>query len=704
MSAENETPGFDASLMPAGSGDPWRHLSGFRRYLVPVIAVCWSLFQLAIASNWAVQWGETEIMFGKVLDSTYTRCIHLAFALAIAFLGLVPMRKPRFGVEYFSDRRRLHFFDILLAVVGALAALYLVFFYEDIAQRAGKATAFDIAVGVVLLVVVLEACRRSIGPALSVLALMFILYAFFAESAPGPLASRATSLPRFIDQMTLGTEGVFGVPLYVSATKVYLFVLFGAMLERSGGGRYFTNLALSVLGRFRGGPAKAAVLSSGLTGMISGSSIANIVTTGTFTIPLMKKVGYPPRKAAAIEVAASTDGQLAPPIMGAAAFIIAEYVTGANYVDVIKAAAIPAFASYAALIYITHIEACKLGLKGMSRDETPVFHKVLASGLHYLLPVGFLLYLLVIMRFQPETAAFTCCMVMGLITVLQRPVVALATKSGQWKKELGHGFVDLWESLAAGGKNMVSVALACAGAGVIVGVVSMGLGGIITQLVEAASMGYILLMLIITALACLIIGMGLPTTATYITMATLTAPIIVSIGETHTIVIPLMAAHLFVFYFGILADDTPPVGLAAYAAAAIAKSEPIPTGIQAFLYDIRTAILPFMFIFNADLILHGIDSVPFGIYIFAMACVANFAFAAVTQGWFATKNRWYEVPFLLAVTLILFRPDLIARWLSIPYGQRYWTSLIGLALFFGVYGWQRVRTKADRMDSSEVAA
>ena len=540
-----------------------------------------------------------------------------------------------------------------------------------------------------LIVLLLEASRRVIGPALSVIAIAFCAYSFLGPYMPDFIAFKGVSLGRFIGQMTMSTEGIYGIPLDVSATIVFLFVLFGAMLERAGAGRYFIQLALSLLGGFKGGPAKAAVLGSGLTGLVSGSSVANIVTTGTFTIPLMKKVGYPPKKAAAVEVAASTDGQLAPPIMGAAAFIIAEYVN-VPYIEVVKAAAIPAFASYAALFYITHVEASKLGLRGIPRHELPPFFKTLVGGIHYLIPLCFLLYQLMVLRHTPEAAAFNAIWVMAVIMLLQNPVKAYLKKEPllpAFKK----GIVDIFAALASGGRNMVSVALATAAAGIIVGVVAMGLGQLITQIIDTLSMGNIFLMLVITAIASLIIGMGLPTTATYIVMASLTAPAIVTIGGYYDFIVPLMAAHLFCFFFGILADDTPPVGLAAYAAAAIAKSPPIPTGIQGFMYDIRTAILPFMFIFNSDLILHNVDSWLQGFLIFAMACFGNFAFASATQGWLIAKNRIYEIPLLLCVTLVLMRPDLIAKWLNIPHGQRYWTYLLGMALFGLVYLMQRPR-------------
>lgn len=653
-----------------------RKPTGPAKYVIPTIGVLWSFFQLSIASWW-------------ILDTIFIRAIHLGFALLIVYLNYPFLKKPRFGIKYLAATDRIPLLDWVVAIIATFSAIYILIDYQGITTRYGLPITRDIVIGLTLVVLLLEAARRVIGPALSVVALGFITYAFLGPYMPDVIAFKGVSMGRFVGQMTMSTEGIYGIPLDVSATIVFLFVLFGSMLDKAGAGRYFIRLALSLLGGFKGGPAKAAIMGSGLTGMVSGSSIANIVTTGTFTIPLMKKVGYPPTKAAAIEVAASTDGQLAPPIMGAAAFIIAEYVN-VPYIEVVKAAAVPAFASYAALFYITHIEASKLGLKGMSKDEIPKFFKTLISGCHYLIPLVMLLWELIIERHSPELAAFNAVWVMAILMLLQNPVKAY------FKKEplipaLKQSIVDIFSSLSSGARNMVSVALATAAAGIIVGVVAMGLGGLITQVIDTLSMGNIYLMLIITAIASLIIGMGLPTTATYIVMASLTAPAIVTIAGYQDWIVPLMAAHLFCFFFGILADDTPPVGLAAYAAAAIAKSPPIPTGIQGFMYDIRTAILPFMFIFNSDLILHNITSWTQGILIFIMACFGNFAFASATQGWFLAKNKVWEIPIFLGVTLTLMRPDLISRWIGIPHGQRYWAYLIGLAIFGLLYLMQRPR-------------
>ncbi len=653
-----------------------RKPEGWQKVLIPLVAVSWSLFQLSLPKL-------------LLLDTTYIRAIHLAFALALVFLNYPLLRKPLFGIKALADHKNIPIIDIILAAASAYCALYIVFYFDAITQRYGSPNTMDIVVGLALVGLLLEAARRSIGPALPVIAGVFIAYCFLGPYMPDLIAFKGTSMNRFVGQMTMSTEGIYGIPLDVSATIVFLFVLFGAMLDKAGAGHYFIQLALSLLGRFKGGPAKAAIMGSGLTGLVSGSSIANIVTTGTFTIPMMKKVGYPATKAAAIEVAASTDGQLAPPIMGAAAFIIAEYVN-VPYIEVVKAAAIPAFASYAALFFISHIEASKLGIKGLPKKMLPQFFKTLLSGLHYLVPLFMLLYELIVVRHSPELAAFNAILVMLVIMLIQEPFIAFRRKEplgpALWKS-----VVNIFEALVSGARNMVAVALATAAAGIIVGVVALGLGNLISEVIDVLSMGNVFLMLVITAMASLIIGMGLPTTATYIVIASLTAPAIVTIGGMQGFVVPLMAAHLFCFYFGILADDTPPVGLAAYAAAAIAKSPPVPTGLQGFMYDIRTAILPFMFIFNSDLILHNVNSWAQGILIFVMACTANFAFASATQGWFITRNKFWEIPLFLSVSFILFRPDQIAQWLGMPHDQRYWCYAIGIALYAALFFIQRQR-------------
>ena len=654
----------------------YRHLVGWDKWVIPSIAFIWCLFQLSIASVW-------------LLDTVIIRAVHLGFAMLIAFTSYPTLKKPRTGFwSFLSTRTRIPIFDYILAIIACYSSLYIFLDYEGIASRQGAPILRDVIVGIVLVLLLLEAARRVVGPGLTVIATAFTLYVLYAEHMPEFMAFKSASLQKYIGKMTMQTEGIYGIPLDVSATIVFLFVLFGTMLERAGGGRFFINLALSMLGRFKGGPAKAAVVGSGLTGMVSGSSIANIVTTGTFTIPLMKKVGYTPIKAAAIEVAASTDGQIAPPIMGAAAFIIAEYLN-VSYLEVIKAAAIPAFVSYATLFFIVHVEASKAGLRGLTKNEIPNFLRTLKGGLHYLLPIGVLVYELVVPRHSPELAAFRAIIAMFFVMLFQEPIKRYLNK-----EPIAPGFIHslklILESMAAGGRNMVTVAIATAAAGIIVGVVTMGIGGIITEVVEYISGGNIFALVFITALASLILGMGLPTTATYIVMAALTAPIIVEVGGANGFIVPIMAAHLFCFYFGILADDTPPVGLAAYAAAAIAKSPPIPTGIQGFLYDIRTAMIAFMFIFNHDLILHNINSWGLAILIFVTACIGNFAFASATQGWLTHKNVWYEFPLFILVAFVMMQPGYSAQFLGLE--NKYIMYVVG-AVIFGLIYFNQVRRR-----------
>ena len=650
--------------------------------LISLTAITWALFQLALPGF-------------LILDSIKIRAIHLAFALFLAFL-ILPFRKKRKKVsKNIDEKKRIPFLDYLLAVGGAISALYIMLDWEGIALRSGTPTGRDIFMGLLVVVLLLEAARRSIGPALSVIVLVFTIYAFLGPYLIELLAFKGVSVRKYVTQVSLSSEGIYGIPLGVSATVVYLFVLLGALLERAGAGQFFIDLAMALLGRFRGGPAKAAVGASGLMGMISGSSIANIVTTGTFTIPLMKRVGYPPKKAAAIEVAASTDGQIMPPIMGAAAFIIAEYVN-VPYIEVIKAAAIPAFVSYFALFYITHLEAMKLGIKGLPGRELPGFFATLKKGIIYLLPIGVLLFELLVLRHSPELAAFKAIIVLVIVIIYREIVTAYRNKKGLISA-VKKSFRILIQGLINGSRNMVPVALATAAAGIIVGIVGMGIGGMITQIVESISQGNVFLLLIITAAASLLLGMGLPTTATYIVMASLTAPIIVQVSTVYGFFVPLIAAHLFCFYFGILADDTPPVGLAAYAAAAIAKSDPIPTGIQGFFYDLRTAVIPFMFIFNTDLILYGINSWPLGILIFAMAVLAAFSFTSALQGFFITKNKWYEVPLFLIAALILFNPGVITDLLNLEVGNKYFFYLFGVVIFAGIAALQKFRMRKRRV-------
>ncbi|MGF1710608.1 TRAP transporter permease [Vibrio kagoshimensis] len=715
---QTTSPSSDVQEMVAQSDTGARSPSGLQGRILWFVPLCWSLFQLWYAS-------PLPFIFDfAILNDTEARSIHLTFAIFLAFTAYPALKN--------SPRDHIPAMDWILALAGSFSAAYIYIFYTELAGRSGAPTTFDIVAAVTGMVLLLEATRRALGPPLMVVAAVFLLYTFGGPHMPDVIAHKGASLNKAMSHLWLTTEGVFGVALGVSTSFVFLFVLFGAMLERAGAGAYFIKVAFSLLGHMKGGPAKAAVVASGLSGLVSGSSIANVVTTGTFTIPLMKRVGFSGEKAGAVEVAASTNGQLTPPIMGAAAFLMVEYV-GISYVEVIKAALLPALISYIALIYIVHLEACKAGMTGLPRRRTPtivqslmsftgtilglcvisaaVYYGVgwtkdvfgdaatpivtvallisyvalvrvsakyaveggleidenltevpepgptVKSGLHFLLPIVVLVWCLTVERFSPGLSAFWATVFMIFILITQRPLMALMNKSDDLATQTKAGFIDLAESLVSGARNMIGIGVATAAAGTVVGVVTLtGIGLVMTDFVEFISGGSIILMLLFTAVISLILGMGLPTTANYIVVSTLMAPVIVTLGAAHGLIIPLIAVHLFVFYFGILADDTPPVGLAAFAAAAIAKSDPIRTGIQGFTYDIRTAILPFMFIFNTQLLLMGIDSWwHLALTIFS-SVTAVLIFAAATQGWWFTKNKWWETILLIALTFTFFRP------------------------------------------------
>lgn len=645
------------------------------RFLFGSIAVLWAIFQLALPRF-------------VVLDSITVRAIHLAFAVALVFLGY-PISKHKRRIKFLHAVDRIPVIDFVLAAAAVGAVLYIVFDWQGVATRAGRPIDRDIVFGVATIILVLEASRRVIGLPLGIIAVIFSLYAFLGPYLPRFIAFRGVSLSKYLSQIVLSTEGIYGIPLDVSANTVFLFVLLGSLLNRTGAGYFFNDMAISLLGRFKGGPAKASVVSSGLTGLVSGSSIANVVTTGTFTIPLMKKVGYPGKTAAATEVAASTNGQLMPPIMGAAAFIIAEYLS-LPYMAVIRAAAIPAFVSYFALFYITHLEASKLGMQGLPKEECPNFGEVMRGGFHNLIPLFVLIYELMVMRHSPKLSAFNAIVTLALVHLI-RSIIIAARQKESLLKSVKDTFLLIGKGCIEGSRNMLTVALATATAGIVVGIVNMGIGSMIVQVVEYLSMGNIFLLLTITAIASLIIGMGLPTTATYIVMASITVPIIVQLGGGMGIVIPAIAAHLFCFYFGILADDTPPVGLAAYTAAAIAESDPIQTGIQGFIYDLRTAVIPFMFIFNPDLLLVGINGWSASLLIFAMAVFGAFAFTNAVQGWFIRRNRWYEIPIFLLASFIFFNPGFFAELFSLGMQHRFYLYPAGFAVYGLALLLQRMR-------------
>lgn len=722
--------------MVAANDTGARKPQGIMGKLLLAVALSWSIFQLWIASPLPFYDWPLIGSFG-IFNDTEVRAIHLSFAIFLSFTAY-----PAFSS---SSRQRIPLADIILSLVAAFSAAYIFVFYEQLANRPGLPTTQDLLFSVIGLILLLEAARRTLGPALMIVAIIFISYSIAGPYMPEIIAHKGVSLEELVNHQWLTTEGVFGIALGVSSNFVFLFVLFGALLDRAGAGNYFIQVAFSLLGHMRGGPAKAAVVSSGLTGLISGSSIANVVTTGTFTIPMMKRVGFSSEKAGAVEVASSVNGQIMPPVMGAAAFLMVEYV-GISYLDVITHAFLPALISYIALIYIVHLEALKLGMKGLPRrasikplhlkligllsgflitaaiaagvyygigwikplfgnyaslvialwvtiiyfcllkiaskvpdlilddpnspmTELPEISSTIKSGLHFLLPVVLLVWCLMIERLSPGLSAFWATVLMIIILLTQRPILAYFRKQQGLSGKFKEGIKDLIEGLITGARNMIGIGIATATAGIIVGSVSQtGVGSVLADLVEVISMGNLLLMLVMTAILSLILGMGLPTTANYIVVSSLLAPVVVALGQESGLIVPLIAVHLFVFYFGIMADVTPPVGLASFAAAAVSGGNPIKTGFVAFNYSLRTAALPFLFIFNTDLLL--IDVTWFeGIQVFFVATIAILVFSAAMQGYFVTRNRWYESLLMLLIAFSLFRPGFWMDRIVEPYQQ-----------------------------------
>ncbi|WP_422072171.1 TRAP transporter permease [Tranquillimonas rosea] len=763
----------DLDALVASSDTGGRNPTGPAGMLILAVALAWSLFQLWISSPIPFMVG-----FG-VFNDTEARSFHLAFALFLAFAAYPSQRTPvqlvlGLGVPILltflfwtasgpnvpgwwiplvglavvaailagSPRDHVAPWEWALGIVGAATSLYIFFAYEGIANRVGAPITQDLVVGVAGLLILLEATRRALGPALMIVATVFLAYTFLGPYMPGIISHSSKSLSVVMNHQWITTQGVFGIALGVSTSFVFLFVLFGSLLDKAGAGNYFIQVAFSLMGHMRGGPAKAAVVSSAMTGLISGSSIANVVTTGTFTIPLMKKVGFNAEKAGAVEVASSVNGQIMPPVMGAAAFLMVEYV-GIPYFDVVKHAFLPAVISYIALVYIVHLEAMKAGMEGLPRPVEPkpwvawllslaftiacicalsfavyygmgwirptfgaaspwiVFAMLILaylallwiaskeevpqlaadepvtelpkpgptvrSGLHFILPVVVLVWALMIDRLSPGLSAFWAASFMIFILVTQRPILAVMRGQGRLGAAVRHGFVDLLEGLVAGARNMIGIGIATATAGIIVGAVSQtGVGSALADVVEVLSGGNILAILFLTAILSLILGMGLPTTANYIVVSALLAPVIVTLGQQNGLIVPLIAVHLFVFYFGIMADVTPPVGLASFAAAAVSGGDPIRTGAVAFFYSLRTAALPFLFIFNTDLLLINVDWIH-GIFVFITSTIAMLLFAAATQGWFLTRNRIYEGAALLLIAFTLFRPGFWMDMVAPPF-------------------------------------
>ncbi|MFZ7229729.1 TRAP transporter permease [Avibacterium avium] len=728
----------DLQDMVASNDSGGRNPTGASRKLIVITAILWSVFQLYYTSPvpfWLQEvvrnWG---LDINVVIDDTKARSIHLAFALFLAYLSF-----PAFAT---SPKHRIPLLDWFFATLGAFLGAYYIFFYEGLVTRFGAPNTQDIIAGCLGVLLLLEACRRSLGLPLVIIASVFLAYNYFGQFLPTDwiISHRSGSLSQMVNQQWVTTEGVFGVALGVSTKYVFLFVLFGALLDKAGAGNYFIKTAFAYLGHLRGGPAKAAVVSSGLTGLISGSSIANVVTTGTFTIPMMKRVGFSAEKAGAVEVASSVNGQIMPPVMGAAAFLMIEYVN-MPYSQLITYAALPALISYIALVYIVHLEALKMNLHGLPRTDPPnpflvtllklvctilvviglvigvefglgwlktvapdhsflIVAVLLAliylalirrvaqfpdleiddpnspvvklpsakptvnAGLHYLIPVVVLIWCLMVEMLSPGLSAFWGTVTLMIILVTQHPLLNFFRNKPITKDLFKQGVDALVDGLETGARNMIGIGIATATAGIIVGVVSLtGFGVQLSGIIEMLSMGNILLMLILVAIFSLILGMGLPTTANYIVVSSLMALVIVEVGKQNGLIVPLIAVHLFVFYFGIMADVTPPVGLASFAAAAVSGGSPIKTGLVAFFYSLRTAILPFLFIFNTDLLLIDVGWAK-GILVAVVSTIAILAFTSATMNYFITKNKVWETVALIFAAFIIFRPGFFMEYIS----------------------------------------
>ncbi|MYN13029.1 TRAP transporter fused permease subunit [Pusillimonas sp. TS35] len=705
-----------------------RSVGGFTGAVLFIGAIVWSLYQLWFASPLPF-----ALNFG-IFNDTEARALHLGTAMFLGYLAY-PARKR-------SPRDRMPWYDWVLAIIAGFCGAYLFLFYKELASRPGIPTTMDIVTASIGLLLLLEVTRRSLGAPMAVLGAVFVAYVFLGPWLPDALAHRGASLERLVSHMWLTTEGVYGVALGVSVSYIFIFVLLGSLLDRCGAGNYMMQVSFALLGHLRGGPAKVAVVSSAVNGIVSASSVANVVTGGIFTIPLMKRAGYGGIRAGAIETASSVNGQIMPPVMGAAAFLMIEYV-GIPYTDIIRHAILPATISYIALFYIVHLEALKLGIQPMmstGKPRTPlqkiagwgmgiagtlvvmglvywigvgvqaaagaaaiwILLALLAvlyvwllrvaaahpdlptdisitnpvrpepwptvrAGLYYLIPIGILVWCLSVEQLSAGLSAFWAAVGMLIQMVTQRPIIAWFRGQPMWPG-MRQGVDEAVVGLQEGARNMIGIAIACGTAGLIVGAITLtGLGLRMTAFVELVSMGSVLAMLFFTAAVCLVLGLGMPTTANYILMATLMAPVVVELGAQSGLVIPLIAVHMFVFYYGIMADITPPVGLATFAAAAISGEDPIKTGIQGVTYALRTAVLPFMFIFNPMLLLIGVDSWWELVLVVGGATLASLTFAAATLFWMRVRCNWVEILLLFLVTFMLFRPDWFMNYVAPKY-------------------------------------
>ncbi len=605
----------------------YRRLTGVQGIFISLWLAAMALFHLYTAGI-------------ATMPITIQRAVHLTFAIVAVFILYPASRK--------SSKLKTPWYDWLLAVAAGCVTGYIIFFFNDIARRGAEPMEYEIYLGVAAILLVLEAGRRVVGNVLPCMSVIFLLYCYFGNYAPGIFQIRGYSLNRIIQHMYLTPEGIFGLALGVSATFVIVFIIFGAYLSQSGGAKFFNELALAVAGSKPGGPAKVAVVASGLLGTINGSSVANVATTGTFTIPLMKKVGYPPFYAGAVEACASTGGQLMPPIMGAGAFIMSEFLN-IPYLSIAAAAIIPALIYYTAIFTNVHIRACKQKLMGIPKKELPSVREVMKSDGHLLIPVIVVIVTL-LMKYTPLRAGF-----IGVVAVIA--VSAL-------KKNTRMSLRDNFNALVEGARGGLGVALACALVGFIVGTSSLtSLGLTISNNIIEISGGHLMLTLVMAMAACLVLGMGLPTTANYIVCSTIIAPALIGMK-----VLPL-SAHLFVFYFGIMADLTPPVCLAAFTGAGIAGASPAKTGMTATRIALASYLLPYCFVYNPMLLLQNVEAVELVVLVVS-AVLGVIALAGSFEGWFCRDLKSYERVLFGIIALLSIHHDF---WISVA-------SIAGIAV------------------------
>ena len=607
-----------------------RHFEGVPMIVIKAMLIAFSVF---------VIWMNVF----STLPEQIRRASFIGIVIFMAFI-LYPVKK-----NHASKINKVPIYDFIMGIVGSGCFFYYVVNFQTIVDRAGRLTTPDMVVGIVGILILFEICRRVVGVPILVVVACFILYAYFGGGF---------SVKRIIAHLFYTTEGVIGTPLGVCSTFIVLFILFGSFLDKTGVGRFFIEIANSIAGSATGGPAKVAVISSALQGMISGSSVANTVGSGSFTIPMMKKTGYAPEFAAAVEASASTGGQIMPPIMGAAAFLMAE-MTGCEYSKIVVAAILPAFLYFTGIFLMVHFEAKKLGLKGLSKEEIPNFFSLMLSRGYLLLPLAVLVYCMM--------SGFTSSM-SAIYAIVTSIIVSMFRKDTRMTpKAFG-------EALENGAKNTIGVAVACSMAGMIVGVVTLtGIGLKLATGLLALSGGVTIVALFFTMIACIILGMGVPTTANYVIMATITAPIVVKLG------VPVLAAHMFVFYFGIVADITPPVALAAYAGSAIAHSNPLKTGVTATRIAITAFIIPYVFAFNPDMLLVD-GSLVSAIMITISAFIGMLGIATGMEGFMTTKlNIIQRIMCLLGGVFLI-----------IPGSS---TDLIGIILVIVVFAMQHMGTK-----------